>query len=113
MSSDLALSTTPSDLELRFKQATSLFATYAVAKQLTVSLPLFSPKEIGDGKAHMTRYAQDPYKATIDAVLSEYEKTRNRLVAAYNAVKLTTTEAPTLRTYFSSVLSGSDPVTGT
>lgn len=100
------------DVQTRFKQSLVLFATYAVAKQLTVSLPLFSPKEIGDGKAHVTRYAQDPYKATIEAVLGEYERTKVRLSSAYLALTSATAAPREFRSYFSSVPAATDPVTG-
>lgn len=100
------------EIEQRLREAVTVFSTYAVASQLTVSLPLFSPKEISDGKAHITRYAQDPYKATIDAVAAAYAKARARLVAAYAAVLVLDAPASSYRTYFSVVPSSTDPVTG-
>lgn len=110
-----ALSPDPSqrtDDENAFAQAVLLFATYAVAKQLTAALPLFSPKEISDGKAHQTRYAQDPYKATIDAILGQYEQFKENLVDAYGAVKSVPASATVFRTYAAGAAPSVDPVTG-
>lgn len=66
-----------------FHMAFSLFSTFAVARKMTVSLPLFSPKTIGDGKAAATRYSDSPYKETIKAVLDSYEEYRNYLLEKY------------------------------
>lgn len=101
-----------SDVQKRFNASTRLFATYAVAKHLTISLPLFSPKEISDGKAHTTRYAVDPYKKTIEGVLGGFETNRARLVAAYAALTTTQTNSAPARTWLSAVAPASDPVTG-
>lgn len=109
----VALPAIQSTTQRRFKEATVLFATYVVAKQLTTSLPLFSPKEISDGKAHTTRYAQDPYKATIASVLAQYEKGKARLATAYAALTAASAPTTTFRKYVSSALSSSDPVAGT
>ena len=99
--------------ERRLKESVILFATYSVAAHLTVSLPLFSPKEIGDGKAHITRYATNPYRDTIDAVNAKLESHKARVVAVYAAFKVTTAAPTTFRTYITAVAPGSDPVTGT
>lgn len=96
----------------RFNQAVRMFATYAVAKHLTISLPLFSPKEISDGKAHTTRYAVDPYKATILGVLEQFETTKTRLIAALAALSATTATTAATRTWSLAVAPGRDPVTG-
>jgi len=99
--------------EKSFALYVQLFATYAVAKQLTVSLPLFSPKEIGDGKATMTRYAVDPYKATINGINVQYESFKSKLAAAFDAVSLVTADVVAPRPYMTVVSPSSDPVTGT
>lgn len=101
------------DTEQRLRETVMVFSTYAVAVQLCTSLPLFSPKEISDGKAHITRYAQDPYKATIEAVKAAYERAKMRLVAAYAALNVTTAPATVFRSYVTVVASSTDPVTGT
>jgi hypothetical protein len=99
--------------EERFVRYTQLFSTYAVAKHLTDSLPLFSPKEISDGKAMQTRFALDPYKATILSVKDRYDRYRARLVAAYEAVQAGSAAPTTARPYFAALAPTSDPVTGT
>lgn len=99
--------------QVRFNSAVRMFATYAVARHLTISLPLFSPKEISDGKAHTTRYAVDPYKATIKAILGEYETTKARLTSALAALTSSTTSVAPTRPWMLAVRPAVDPVTGT
>lgn len=99
-------------VQRRFFQATRQFATYAVAKHLTVSLPLFSPKDITDGKASFSRYAANPYEKTIDAVKSKAESWRLRLKEALAGVQsVTATSLPLLNT-FVVASPATDPVTG-
>lgn len=94
----------------RFLQYTRLFATFSVARQLLTSLPLFSPKVIGDGKAVMERHA-DPFRETVKAVNAGYDRWKDRLDKALAAVGTVTTAA-TPRVYFSVVSPATDPITG-
>lgn len=98
--------------ETRFYQQFTLFCTYAVAKELTVALPMFGAKEETDGKASMVRFSQDPYKNTIASVLQRFESNKTKLAAAYS--DLTSSSAPTSvsRPYFTSGSPDSDPVLG-
>lgn len=100
-------------VQTRFAQAVSLFSTYAVAKQGTISLPMFSPKEQTDGKAGLVRFAQDPYKATIQRILQQYEVFKLKLEAAYAATLSTDAPAAIARPYFVVSSPSSDPVLGT
>lgn len=99
--------------QTRFVQATKLFAAYAVAKQLTVSLPMFGPKEQSDGKASLVRFAQDPYKATIASVVQQYETFKVKLAETFAAMQSTTATANVTREYFSVATPDSNPVLGT
>jgi hypothetical protein len=99
--------------QTRFVQSTKLFAAYAVAKQLTVSLPMFGPKEQSDGKASLVRFAQDPYKATIASVVQQYETFRVKLAETYAALQSTTATANVTREYFSVATPDSNPILGT
>lgn len=96
----------------RFFVTVRLFATYAVARQLTSSLPMFGPKDITDGKAGVTRFADSPYKETIKRLQAEYDRYRTRLEKAYAGL---TAGAYTLTvpTFLSVASPTSDPVTGT
>jgi hypothetical protein len=96
----------------RFHQSVRLFSAYAVAKQATTALPMFSPKEQTDGKAALVRFAQNPYKDTINAVLQSYDAFRAKLEAAYAAASLTEAPAETTRPYFVVSVPTYDPVTG-
>lgn len=98
--------------ETRFLRATRLFAPYSVGRQLLSALPLFAPKEHSDGKAHVTRFALDPYKETIKSVREQHERFRARLAAAYAAFKSATAPAIPARLYFAKSTPTTDPVTG-
>jgi hypothetical protein len=97
----------------RFLQATRLFATYAVAYQAATSLPLFSPKDISDGKATVSRYADSPYKEVVKRIEQLYGKYKARLEAAFAANGAVSAPSITPRPYFTVSVPDSDPVTGT
>ena len=94
----------------RFMAACRGFATYAVARSLTSTLPMFGPKSIEDGKARMERFT-DPYKATIEAVNKSYATWKARLEAAYGT--LMSTSRPTVfMSYAVSATPTYNPITG-
>lgn len=97
----------------RFLRAVYMFSTYAVAKHLTTSLPLFSPKDMSDGKSSFSRYAQNPYAPTIKMVAAEYDKWREAASSALAALlpSVTATSTP-YSTGFAVASAASDPVTG-
>lgn len=101
----------PTAAEVRFLSACRLFAVYSVAKHLTGSLPLFAPRQIGDGKASVQRF-DSPYKDTVAAVNQMYDKAKNRLASALGDIGTSVTSAIPL-TFVSVVTPISDPVTGT
>lgn len=98
--------------EIRFFESVKMFATYSVARHLTVSLPLFSPKEITDGKAAAVRYAQDPYKKVIENIEARFERGRNRVAEALAALNSTSTSSRVPRIFFAKATPATDPVTG-
>lgn len=102
---------TPTDAQSRFLQSAKLFATFAVAKQLTSALPLFAPKQVSDGKSTMDRFA-NPYKDVVATVNQQYDRFKNRLTQTLAAIG-TTTSAATPLNFFSVVSPSTDPVTGT
>ena len=97
----------------RFFRSVKLFAAYAVAKQLLASLPMFGPKEVTDGKASVVRFAMNPYKDTVTRVLADYERFRERLLAAFAALSSSTAAARTQLIYAVGAPPAVDPVTGT
>lgn len=100
----------PTSAQSRFLAAVHLFATYSVAKHLTSTLPMFSPRSVEDGKARMERF-NDPYQKTIAAVESEYGRWQSRLEAAFTALgQSATTRAP--RVFMSVAGAASNPITG-
>jgi hypothetical protein len=101
------------DAERWFLGMSKLFGTYAVAKHLLGSLPLFSPKEITDGKASISRYAANPYTDTIKAVEAQYAQARSRATSAYDAVRVATSTARgALPVFMAAGPASYDPVTG-
>lgn len=95
-----------------FYQTTKLFATYSVARQLCSGLPLFGPKDISDGKATVSRFADSPYRTVVKAVNDEFNKARLRLEAALAQLN-SSSSATVTRTYFLASPLATDPVTGT
>lgn len=74
------------DAQRAAASSASLFATYSVARTLSVGLPLAAPKDIGDGKATLARFADAPYRAVIERVQAEYEKALSELRSAIEAL---------------------------
>ena len=112
---DVQVDTSPSTWtanQTRFFQAFTLFSAYAVAKQATISLPLFSPKEQTDGKASMVRYAQDPYKATIARVLQQYDAFKLKLATVFSVLQNTGAPIVISRPYLSVASPIYNPVKG-
>lgn len=101
---------THTDTELRFLRAARLFATYAVAKQLTTSLPMFSVKQVTDSKAGITRF-DNPYAATISEVIKNYGSYKQLLAAALGVIT-STSKTPTVRQLVRKINPSYDPVTG-
>lgn len=105
----------PDEASISFSEMTHLFATYSVARHLLTSLPMFSFKEVTDGKASDVRFSQNPYEATIERVEASYQQYRPQLANLLAIVKNGTgaTITPTLRTFLSVSSPSRDPVTGT
>lgn len=107
----ISLIVTPTAAETKFLQATRLFATYALAKSMSSSLPLFAAKQLSDGKTTNTRF-ESPYRDTIKAIAEQYARFKTRLAAATTAIGTTTTTARPL-VFFTSVAPSVDVVTNT
>lgn len=99
-------------VERRFVQAVRLFATYVVARHLTTALPLFSPKDITDGKASVSRYADSPYKGVIADIKAFCEKYRSWTVDALAALNSATATPEPVRSFMRVTAPARDPVTG-
>ena len=94
-----------------FYQTTKLFATYSVARQLCSALPLFGPKDISDGKATVSRFADSPYRTVIKAVQDGLNTARLRLESAHAQLNSSSSKVVTQSYLLASAL-GTDPVTG-
>lgn len=84
--------------EQRFLHLTANLAALHVARQVGSSLPMLA-KTITDGKASMSRFADAPYRLTLDRVEQEYWSTRFALKTAYATLSATSspvTKIPTL-----------------
>lgn len=92
--------------------AMRLFSVYTVAKQVGVSLPTFAPKDVSDGKASVSRFAGEPFKATLEAIDEYLAAYKVDLKAAFDAFNgATATAAPVLAGVLAAQRSY-DPVTG-
>ena len=94
----------------RFMAACRGFSTYAVARALTSTLPMFGPKSVEDGKARMERFA-DPYKVTTEAVNKAYATWKTRLEAAYGTL-MSTSKPTVFMSYAVSAAPTYNPITG-
>lgn len=94
--------------------ATHLFSVYACARQVGVSLAAMAPKDIGDGKATMSRFSDAPYKDVMTRVEAMYTAARNSLMESMilysGAGSQTASTVP--RTVFKAAARAFDPVTG-
>lgn len=97
--------------EQQFYEQCRLFAVYAVAKQCLSSLPLFSPKDISDNKAAMSRFSDSPFRTTMKEVNARYTENKSDLAAAIATV-LATSGTKAKRTWMATAKSTTDPVTG-
>lgn len=74
--------------ELAMFSATRLFCVYAAARQMGVALPNFAPKDVGDGKATISRFAGEPFKLVLDGVDKYYQTMRSGLQDALTSAGL-------------------------
>ena len=101
----------PTEAQARVLKAVRLFAAHSVARNLSAALPLLAPKDIGDGKATTSRFADAPYLEVIRRVEAEFARARANLEEALEGVSVSgnTTAA---RTLFAVSTPSYDPVTG-
>lgn len=93
--------------------AVRVFAAYTVAKQVGVSLATFVPKEVGDGKAVLQRFAGTPYSDTMERVQEALAEARTALEEAFATYNGTTVSgAVTVPTFAVAQPRLADPVTG-
>jgi hypothetical protein len=107
----LLVATTLTRPEEKLLRVGRLFCSYTVAHQCTVALPLFSPREVSDGKASFSRYNDNPYAATTKDVKSRYSQYRAAVIAAYESVKSATSVTAT-PLYVVISTPTSNPITG-
>jgi hypothetical protein len=101
--------------EATLHDAVRLFSVYAVSKQVGVSLANFAPKDVGDGKATISRYSGEPFEKVMARVDEYYGALRADLRSAYDAYASTTSTVAALTTpskFFVSAKRVYDPVVG-
>ena len=77
-----------------FLMQVAQFATYHVANEVGQALPMM-PKTISDGKANMSRFADAPYRLTMERIKSKYDALHNALEEIYATLAGTSaTSAP-------------------
>lgn len=98
-------------VQVKLHRSTRLFATLSVANALTASLSMFGPKDIGDGKAIVSRFSDSPYKETVKGVKAQYTQAQERLKAAWGEFSSSTVVAAP-RSYMGVSSPDFNPVTG-
>ena len=100
-------------LESALHDATRLFSVYAVAKQVGISLASMLPKDVGDGKATVSRFSDAPYKETMSNVESMFHTARASLLESLAAFTQTpTATASRVPVHFVAGNRSYDPITG-
>lgn len=98
--------------EQNLYEAMRLFSVYTVAKQVGVSLPTFAPKDVSDGKASVSRFAGEPFKATLEAIDKYLAAYKSDLKAAYEALTVTAAKTVAVMPGLVAAQRQYDPVTG-
>lgn len=90
-----------------------LFCVYSAANQVGASLATLMPKDITDGKASVSRFADSPYRDAMARVQALRVQYRQDLLEVYSAMVSQDRVAPTTpATVFLAAGRGYDPVTG-
>lgn len=97
-----------SDDEEQLYRRVRLFGAAAAALRLSTGLPLLAPKDIGDGKATLSRFADGPYRVVMDQVVAEYGLQFARLTETATGIIGATTQ--TLPIFFDSSVPSRDVV---
>lgn len=94
--------------------AVRMFSVYTVARQVGVSLGAMVPKDVGDGKATVSRFSDSPYKDVLQRVDAMVATAKDSLlVALAEALGVNSTQSfTTPLTVFRAAKRGYDPVTG-
>ena len=91
-----------------------LFAVYALAKHVGVSLGTLAPKDVSDGKASTSRFSDSPYRDVLARVDAFFAGCRTDLAEAYAALQgAGALAAITPPSVFRRTPRNYDPVTGT
>jgi hypothetical protein len=101
--------------EAELHDAVRLFSVYAAAKQVGVSLANFAPKDVGDGKATISRYAGEPFEKVLSGIEDYYSALRGELRSLYETFSSSSSIAVASTKpskFFVAAKRGYDPVTG-
>lgn len=100
------------EAEQALHDAVRLFSAYASARQVGVSLASILPKDVGDGKATISRFADAPYKETLARVEAMFGATRASVIASLDELNQTTTPAAVIAPVLVAAQRSYDPITG-
>lgn len=101
--------------EAQLHDSVRLFSVYAVAKQVGVSLANFAPKDVGDGKATVSRYSGEPFERVLARIDDYYTSLRGELRTLYEGFSdSSSTAAASTKpgTFFVASRRSYDPVMG-
>lgn len=105
---------TRTDVAQELVDAVRLFSVYASARQVGVSLGAMAPKDVGDGKATISRFSDSPYKDVLNRIETMFGDTKTGLLTALNTYtgSGSSTASTTPYTVFKASNRATDPVTG-
>lgn len=72
--------------EANLYEATCIFSAYAVAKKVGMALGMFGVRSVTDSKAGFARFADSPYKDTLERLDGEKNQAKSALLAAIKAL---------------------------
>ena len=101
---------TPTADQVKLLTVTRLFATYAIAKHLTGSLPLFAAKQVTDSKAGVQRF-DNPFREVVKSIHDQYGTLRTRLANAVGTL-ISSSRTSVTPVYFAVASPSDDPITG-
>ncbi len=101
----------PTAAQTKLLNAVQVFSAYVVARDLLVSIPLFAPRRIQDGRAEMERFT-DPFETLRDDVAAGYLSAKARVETALAGLgELVVSSAYVTPAYTSLAGLAIDPVT--
>lgn len=108
----VAAGDTGSQAEKDLVRAVRYFSAFATARHLATALPMFGLKDMTDGKASGSRFADSPYRAVLERMERQYSVARALLSGALSAFNQQPAKVSNYPRVFVIGTPAYDPVTG-